>query len=85
MNAKGFGMSQGMTPFFGGRFEEGFVEGRRLALEQYLNRVIRCPDLLSSAPFKVFDFSVSPLCTVLCFFMSVTGDGSAWCVVCRYF
>ena len=38
---------------FGSRFEESFVEGRRIALEQFLNRVVRHPDLVSSTYVKV--------------------------------
>ena len=38
---------------FGSRFEESFVEGRRIALEQFLNRIVRHPDLVSSKVVKV--------------------------------
>mmetsp|Transcript_55885 Transcript_55885/g.116912 ORF Transcript_55885/g.116912 Transcript_55885/m.116912 type:complete len:329 (-) Transcript_55885:221-1207(-) len=43
-----------MTSFIGSRFEEHFVEHRRMALEQFLNRIVRHPDLMASKVVKTF-------------------------------
>jgi sorting nexin-1/2 len=43
----------GIVPLFN-RFQDDFVEGRRIALEQYIARLVRHPVIQTSKPLQVF-------------------------------